>query len=344
MSSRQPTSLAPSGAPYFHGLRTALSGASLLLAGCAVLTYGIRPAHLEPITLLPVWPWVGLGVLLALAGLSCGTRLAGFLALSAWLIFVARFTEEPRFLLRDLAPPFHSARPVSASSSTSLRIVTLNCNKGDLQAIAAALDQNPDILILQEIPYRRELREIVAQRPGWDLATTPEVAILVRGRAQFIPETPSERGYLCPALVWPARLRSATPLFVVGVHLMMPRPRDTHSLPAAWSDTLRIRALRGEQMDRISVLLSRAPVESPVIVGGDFNAAAGDRLLAPLAAHLTDAFAETGRGWPNTFTNHCPLIRIDRIWTDRRITVTAARTVATEHSDHRMVVVELGTP
>ena len=337
-SSREVASPTYARGRWLRTLRLAFGAISLLLAGCALALYAIRPTRLDPITLLPVWLWIVPGLLLSLAALSRRTLVWSLVSAAAWGIFLGYFAEEPRFLARSLQPP----RETSVPAGNYLRIVTLNCDRGNLQAVAEALAQDADIVLLAEIPQRRQLRAIVEQRPGWQMVATPEVAVLVRGTEQFVPVSVSDRGVMCPALVWPARFSGPSPLFVVAVHLLEPVPHPRFGLRSLWSEALRIRTVSAGQMSYLTELVSRAPAECPVLVGGDFNTPTGDRLYAPLAAHLQDAFAQAGRGWPDTYSNALPLVRIDRVWADRRFTVTSARVLKTEHSDHRMVTVELG--
>jgi endonuclease/exonuclease/phosphatase (EEP) superfamily protein YafD len=79
---------------------------------------------------------------------------------------------------------------------------------------------------------------------------------------------------------------------------------------------------------------------APTIIGGDFNAPAGDAVFRVLEPDLTDAFATVGAGWGDTFPNKTPLLRIDHIYANDQLTPVRARTVETVNSDHRMVVVD----
>jgi len=79
----------------------------------------------------------------------------------------------------------------------------------------------------------------------------------------------------------------------------------------------------------------------PVILGGDFNLPAGDKLFRILPSRIRDTFRIAGRGWGDTLDNDVPFIRIDQIWCDdhfRPISTVVRKTV---NSDHRMVVCDL---
>jgi vancomycin resistance protein VanJ len=78
-----------------------------------------------------------------------------------------------------------------------------------------------------------------------------------------------------------------------------------------------------------------------VIVGGDFNAPAGDAIFRLLRPFLKDSFGEAGTGWGNTALNSIPISRPDQIWISHPGAVFGARAQQTAHSDHRMVIADL---
>ena len=79
--------------------------------------------------------------------------------------------------------------------------------------------------------------------------------------------------------------------------------------------------------------------QHPAIVGGDFNAPAGDAVFDLLKdAGFRDAFAEAGSGWPDTYPNAAPMLRIDHLWVNSPVRPVRAAAVKTVYSDHRMVV------
>ncbi|MFI8093336.1 endonuclease/exonuclease/phosphatase family protein [Streptomyces sp. NPDC086080] len=86
--------------------------------------------------------------------------------------------------------------------------------------------------------------------------------------------------------------------------------------------------------DMLAVL---AADRGPKILVGDFNAEAGAPELAPLWHTLRDAGPDGGGTYPAAD----PVKRIDLVTVSHGVRVTAARTVATEASDHRPVVTDL---
>ncbi|MEV7786278.1 endonuclease/exonuclease/phosphatase family protein [Streptomyces sp. NPDC088106] len=89
--------------------------------------------------------------------------------------------------------------------------------------------------------------------------------------------------------------------------------------------------------DMLAVL---AGDRGPKVLVGDFNAEAGAPELAPLWRTLRDAAPDGG----GTYPAGEPVKRIDLVTVSPGITVTGARTVATDASDHRPVVTDLKVP
>ncbi|MFV0132481.1 endonuclease/exonuclease/phosphatase family protein [Streptomyces sp. HMX87] len=86
--------------------------------------------------------------------------------------------------------------------------------------------------------------------------------------------------------------------------------------------------------DMLQVL---AADRGPKILVGDFNAEATAPELAPLWRELRDASPDGGGTYPAVG----PVKRIDSVTVSPGVTVTGARTVATDASDHRPVVTDL---
>jgi len=83
------------------------------------------------------------------------------------------------------------------------------------------------------------------------------------------------------------------------------------------------------------------PPDTPIILGGDFNAPAGDAVLRLLRPRLHDAFREGGRGWGNTVLNDLPVLRFDQTWLSGDLRATRVHARKTQRSDHRMVVCDI---
>jgi hypothetical protein len=106
------------------------------------------------------------------------------------------------------------------------------------------------------------------------------------------------------------------------------------------------RNVRRQQRIQMATVMKQLNTNSslPVIVGGDFNAPAGDPIYRPLRSRLRDAFAVHGRGLGNTFFNQFPAVRIDQVWVSEQFVIRDMRVHPTINSDHRLVVTDLVLP
>jgi endonuclease/exonuclease/phosphatase (EEP) superfamily protein YafD len=107
--------------------------------------------------------------------------------------------------------------------------------------------------------------------------------------------------------------------------------------PATWRAYLEDRRLRKRQLRSVLDAPS-TKTDLPEIIGGDFNAPAGDGIYR-LLGRFRDAHRKAGRGWGNTALNALPFFRPDQIWLGRLLPLSS-HAVRTVHSDHRMVVVD----
>ncbi|MEI7986087.1 MAG: cytidylate kinase family protein, partial [Armatimonadota bacterium] len=77
----------------------------------------------------------------------------------------------------------------------------------------------------------------------------------------------------------------------------------------------------------------------PDLVGGDFNTPPDVDVLEPITIGMKDTFAKVGVGYGATCVNPYPcLVRIDQIHCLKTVTPTRSRVVATQNSDHRMLI------
>jgi len=125
---------------------------------------------------------------------------------------------------------------------------------------------------------------------------------------------------------------------VVSLRLTPPIVRMDLWDPGCWREQSENRKIRREQLREITARL--AP-DGLGIVGGDFNAPAGDAIFRLLSPGFRDSFAQAGRGWGNTALNEMPVSRVDQIWVSRSFRTAAAVARKTVHSDHRMVISDL---
>lgn len=313
----------------------ALSGA--LWLGLS-LCYSVRPDRCAALTVFPPWIWLPVGLLLAGACWSPGTRrivcLLGFL----WLAYLLAFTDEAHALVH--LRHWRSTSEASRLPGQTLRVVSLNCAGGRRDAAEEVAAYNPDIVLLQESPGPKDVERLARalfQDHGGALCQG-DVAVIARGGV-----SPSGWHRRVPPYFLQARVRltSGIEAEVISLHLVVPPLRTDLWNPAAWQEQTANRRRQREQLGLVADSMRAVPGTIPLIVGGDFNAPAGDAIFRLLQPRLHDTFKEGGVGWGDTFMNDFPLLRIDQVWTSEHFRAVAVRARRTEHSDHRMVVYDL---
>jgi hypothetical protein len=318
----------------------ATTGTSGLL--CLILSscYLGRQDAFAAITVFPVWMWLAPGLAFALAGIGRrGNRLV-VAAVTAWLIFILVLAEERWSLLRLVTSPGLGTPEVGRGQGESIRVVSLNCNVGNSQAVEEVARYQPDIVLLQESPGRDAMRELGKKLFGVDGSMLPGVdaSLIVRGRVIPADLAPGLRSYFVQGRVI---LRSGTEVEVICTRLVPAVFRLDLWSPDCWREQRENRRKRREQLRVIVQRLDSVPALVPLIVGGDFNAPQGDAVFRLLRPRLHDAFREGGRGWGNTVTNDVPFLRIDHVWASEAFRAVNVVARSTRHSDHRMVVCDL---
>ena len=266
----------------------------------------------------------------AVLGVAVGAWYVAAFALAVGVIQLRR-SLPLRWSAGDAAP---LRRP--SSGDDGLRLVTANVlvdNRRFAELTRRLLQDPPDVLLLQEVVPRHAdvLAELVRRRPDLHLVMEPRddyagwaivsrFPVLDRGRMD-VPGWP---------VSWAVVDHPVTPIRVVNVHAAAPRTR-------ADVDTWQ------EQFELLGGL---ADGVLPTVLAGDFNATDDHRAFRRLlAAGFADAFEHAGRGWGATWPVSRflpPLLRLDHILVDDRLTVVRVGTVDLPGSDHRGVVARLG--
>lgn len=334
---------APAHLRPWHGPaeRLAAGVAGLLMLGLSAVAmcYVVRQPGLDPIVIWPFFFWslstVGLGLLLwPLLRARLSGLVVGYALLLSLLI-----PEEPGFLARTLVRPGHEPSHAQRRRGRLVRVVTLNCGGGRVEAIRDALAQDPDILLLQESPGEEALDRIAPK--DWEHAGWMDPAILVRGRLVARRLDKHRAHYVYFGTAYPDALGGVA-LGVVSTRLLQPVLRIELWRPEVWQRAREVEELRRKDIASLLEFGRHEAGDGPLIIGGDFNSPARHSLFVPFEqAGLTDSFAAAGRGWPNTITADFPFARIDQIWISHHFRPVYGRVVYTPHSDHRMVVVDL---
>ncbi len=311
---------------------------SALLCIFVSVCYWFRPDAFAAVTVFPVWMWLGFGLPLTGLGYSRATKRPFAVVAVLWLMFLITFAEEPKSLLRFRRIPTHQWQ-LARAQGKAVRVVSLNC-RGSEEAVAETAQFQPDIVLIQEGLGKAETQKVARFLLGEEagILWNGDTSILVQGTIKPVHH-PRALGEACAHGRF--RLVSGIETDVVSLHLMPNIVRMDLWSPDCWRSHKANRQARREQLRIIVQHLKTLPADRPLIVGGDFNAPAGDGVFRLLPPPLHDAFREGGIGWGNTFHNDFPILRIDQIWASRHFQTVAVFAQRTFHSDHRMVVCDL---
>lgn len=246
-----------------------------------------------------------------------------------WGVFALIFVEEAISIPRMLIP----------SGQHSLRIVTLNCGWGRVEAVQELKKLNPDVLLLQESPGSKDLRKLAEEFFGREgsFVYGPDATIIARGKLEQIGFDRRISNFVSAKLTTP----EGETLNLVSLRMNPPVLRLDLYNPGAWSEFTQSRIARRSEAEEIASHLNRSGFE-PDIVAGDFNSPPDARAFGSLTSGLTDSFKSGGRGYGATAVNPLPcLVRIDQVYTSRKIEVISVWTSAGKESDHRAVVADL---
>jgi len=316
---------------------TALAISSMLCigTGLALLT---RPDSLAAITVYPTWSWALPGMAIAFAGLNRKYPKPFLCVTALWAVHMVALSEEPRSILRFGALPTTEWN-AALSRGRAIRIVSINCAGGNEKALAEVTPFNPDIVLVQETPSRRDVERVATAIFGNEAGSWVnfDAAIIARGRVVPIVLNPA-RGFFAQARV---ELKSGITVDVFSVHAMTPPFRLDLWNPASWQAYSENRKTQREQFGVITKQIGEIRPDAPIVCGGDFNAMQGDPVAATMSPRLRDSFGEAGRGWGNTITNDTPGLRIDQVWISEQFKATTVYAHKTVESDHRMVICDL---
>lgn len=310
--------------------------ASLALWVCVAAVYATRPDDLAAITLVPLWMWAFPGLILAVYRRR---RSAGWTLVAVWVIWTLVCADETPALLRGLTPSHQHEWQTAFAEGKALRIVTVNCGDGGSATLRELRDLAPDIVLSQESPGKQMVADLARELFGNAGAAVagPDAAILVRGK---ILEHGVPAGAPGNAVWARVQLPSGLELLVVSLRLEPCLIRCDLWSPDCWSSQRANRQIRRRQLAAILDELPATP-NVPVIIGGDFNAPAGDPIFVEFRPAFRDAFRQSGRGWGDTILNQVPLQRIDQIWIGSGLQAANAAAMRTRNSDHRLVWADL---
>lgn len=253
--------------------------------------------------------------------------------LLAWAFATLLFSEDLSGLVRKRIPLAANA-PRAASE---LRVITLNC-AGQVAAAQEVWAWKPDVVLLQESPASNDLARLAKEwfGPDGNFIFGWDCSIVARGQLTA-PPGPKPVRFVHGTL----RLGRGPEVEVVSLRLEPPETGLAFWSASCWRDHLRNRQRRREQLQQVLAQLDPAHPAAPRIVGGDFNAPAGDAVFRLLKGTVKECFREAGVGWGNTALNSFPVSRPDQIWINPASHPVGVWARRTRHSDHRMVICDV---
>jgi vancomycin resistance protein VanJ len=314
--------------------RIALGLSLVLLVGVFVCFAG-RWDAVAVITLPPFWAWAIPGVLLVAVAWRNRGGWQQRVLLALWIGASLLCSDDLLGLL--LTPLRRPARLAKDLPGSRVRLVSLNC-ASQPKAPEETWIWRPDIVLLQESPSSNDVVRICQEWFGREgnFLYGLDCSIITRGQIKVMASPRSLR------FNWgQVTLPGGLVLDVVSLRLLPPDIRMDLWSPECWTMHRHGREIRRVQLQELVNVLQPVSVRRPMIVGGDFNAPAGDAIFRLLRGPMKECFREAGRGWGNTGINTCPVSRPDQIWINHTSVTLQAWASKTENSDHRMVICDV---
>jgi vancomycin resistance protein VanJ len=318
---------------WFRNIALAISPALCLVVA---FVFWIQPDAFAAVLVLPRWLWIFPGIALALLGWTTKRRRIVLAVICLWFLYAVFFVQEWGGLFRFRS---ESAQADTANGKM-VRVVSLNCSAGDEKAAAEVANYHPDIVLFEESPLRPIIQRIAPKILGPEAENLSGSDVTIVARGKLTPITP---GNAQSAPFGHARIQLPSGL-VVEVFSIRLHPYGIRAdlwSPDCWREQRENREHQREQFKWLAREVEKVPADVPVILGGDFNLPAGDKLFRILDGRIHDTFRHAGHGWGDTLDNDFPFIRIDQIWCDTHFEPVSTVAQKTVNSDHRMVVCDL---
>lgn len=315
-------------------------GLSFSLLLLTLFCFALQPDHFAAFTVLPIWVWGGLGMIISLKAWYFLRARFSLALTTVWALTLLIAADEARAIrhIGDVPPLPGRAQPHRGREV--IRVVTLNCATflyGDPAADLARW--HPDIVLLQDAyPHQvQHLAHTLFGDQGSFIAHQTN-GIATRWKIQNETRHTVQRNLLATLI-----LPDGRPVTVVDIHLASAATNLRFWDRLAWREHRINRAIRLSELSLTRQILAHSGglSQTPILFGGDFNAPATDITHRSLKKDFVNVFAAVGTGWGNTYHRRFPIQRIDHLYASRHFTPVRCGTIATRHSDHRMVVADL---
>ena len=317
-----------------------LVGLSLALHVFTVLCFSRQPDRFAAFTVLPIWTWGGLGLLLSVLAFYFLRAPLSLVMTGVWAVTLFVGADEARILSNLGKSPPEPGPAGSYEGSRVIRVVTMNCaifGFGNPSTDIARWD--PDIVLLQDCyPHQvREVADVLYGGHGDYRAHGGTNGVVTRWEIRREVRNPANRDQQVTV-----SLPDGSEIEVVNVHLASAATNLRFWKQSTWAEHRANRSLRRGQLSLAQQILEQTTnfPHTPTLLGGDFNSPASDIVHRQLARDFVDAFATAGTGWGNTYHRRFPILRIDLIYATRHFVPVRSRVIETRNSNHRMVVAD----
>jgi len=320
-----------------------LVASSVALHLITVFAFARQPDRLAALTVMPIWVWGGVGLLLSSVAFYFLRASLSLIITGVWAVTILLGADEVRVLgnLAKEAPLPGQAKPFSGLPV--IRVATLNCAyfKFGNPSLDLAIWE-PDIVLIQEVSPLDV--KVVADRlygGGGDYRYYNGNGVITRWKINREVRNPMFREQQLTVTDPDGR-----EIEVVNVHLTTAATNLQLWQRSAWREHRENRQLRQVELALALQLLEQTSPfpQRPTLLGGDFNSPATDPVHGQLSRDFKDSFITAGSGWGDTFQRRIPMLRLDCIYATRQFTPVRCRAVTTRQSDHRIVISDLILP
>ena len=315
---------------------------SLALHLATVAVYHRQPDIFAAFIVFPIWFWGILGTGLSAFAYWAFRAPLSLVTSAIWAFTVFVFADETLPLGRVGKESPKPGTPTRHEGENVLRVATINWNSSPGNFSPTIVKYQPDVVCIQEIahPYRlRQLNDSLYGGKGdYRYDAVKRCGILVRGEIKH-----HFKHSFCRGQQILARFPSGEEVAIVNLHLTAASTDMRLWEPECWKTHRRNRKVRRQELATAMHLLRKFPFYSskPAIVAGDFNGPSNERFYNVIHKEMTDTFSAVGVGWPNTYHQRVPLLRLDRIFASSELGPVRSRAVTVPESDHRMGISDL---
>jgi Endonuclease/Exonuclease/phosphatase family len=315
-------------------------GASLLIHALTVWGYARQPDSLAAFTVLPIWFWGGIGLLMSVFAFCFLRAPLSLIVTAVWAVTLSVAMDEAKALSNFNHPKIAIERRMILDGQRIIRVATVNCaNFVHGNPVDDLGEWKPDIILLQQVlPHRvKQIAEALYGGSG-DFRAYQTNGIVTRFEIRREVRNPMTRNQQVTM-----RLPEGDEIEVVNVHLTSAATDMRLWSPKSSTLHRQNRDLRRKNLSVTFQVLeqTRDSTTTPTIFGGDFNSGATDVVHRQLVRDFDDAFSMVGRGWGDTFHRRAPIHRIDRIYATRQLQPVSCGVIVSKKTDHRIVIADL---